>query len=52
MHRNIFNIEIQVIFCVHLSRAVINCCTLTGTEVTAECRVVPVDSTDGLIIVY
>ena len=52
VQKNIFNTEIQVIFCVHLSRAVINSCTLTGTVVTSECRVFPQDSTNVLIIVY
>ena len=52
VQKNIFNTEIQVIFCVYLSRAVINSCTLAVTVVTSECRVVPQDSPNVLIILY
>jgi hypothetical protein len=52
VQKNIFNSEIKVIFFIHLSIALINSCTLAGTVVTYECRLVPQDSTDILIIVY
>jgi hypothetical protein len=52
VQKNIFNNEIKVIFCVYLSIAVINSCTLAGRVVSSECRLVPQDSTDVLIIVY
>jgi hypothetical protein len=51
VQKNIFNTEIQVIFCVHISRAGINSCTLAGTVVTSECRVVSQDSLNAFIIV-
>ena len=50
MQENIFNTEIQVMFCVHISRAGINSCTLAGTVVTSECRVVSQDSLSVFII--
>jgi hypothetical protein len=52
VQKNIFNSEIKVIFCVHLSIAVINSCKVAGTEVTSKCLLVPQDSTDVLIIEY
>ena len=52
MQKNIFNTELQVIFCVHINRAGINSCTLAGTVVTSEFHVVSQDSLNIFITLF
>ena len=52
VQKDIINTDIQVIFCVYLSTAEINCCTLVGPVVASECTAVQDNINIFIILPY